>query len=64
MPRKAIALALGLLGFLAYLGLVLWIGDHVQRLHWAIHVPFYMLAGTVWVMPALWLIRWAVQPRG
>jgi hypothetical protein len=63
MPRKALALVIGLLGFLLYIGLVLWIGDWVQGLHWAVQFLFYLLAGFVWVFPALWLIRWAIRPR-
>ncbi len=63
MSRKSLALIIGFFGLIAYLVLVLWVGDWVQTLHWAIQVPFYVLAGFVWVFPVKALMLWAVGAR-
>jgi hypothetical protein len=64
MSRTSLALLAGSVGLLLYLGLVLWVGDWVQRLHWALQVPYFVLAGFVWVFPIRSLIYWAARaPR-
>ena len=30
---------------------------------WA-SIPFFLVLGLVWFVPAAWLIRWMVKPRG
>jgi hypothetical protein len=59
--RILLACLIGLTGLFLYLLLVLWAGDHVQRWHWAVQVPFYVLAGFVWVFPIRRLIFWAAR---
>jgi hypothetical protein len=63
MSRTSLALLVGSLGLLLYLGLVLWAGDWVQQQHWALQALFYVLAGFVWVFPVRSLIIWAVAAR-
>lgn len=61
MSRALIACLLGLLGLSLYLALVLRLGDWVQTQHWALQVPFYLLAGFVWVFPIRRLMYWAAR---
>lgn len=61
MSRTAIATIAGILGLTGYLIAVLVIGDHVQKLHWAIQAGFYTLAGLVWVLPVRSLMYWAAR---
>ncbi|MBO1073605.1 DUF2842 domain-containing protein [Roseomonas marmotae] len=63
MSRKPLALLIGFVGLLLYLFLVLWIGDWVQRLHWLLQIPFYVLAGFIWVFPVRALMFWAAGRR-
>lgn len=46
---------------LLYVGLVLWIGDRVPD-HWAAHLVFYVLAGTVWAFPLKPVFGWMNKP--
>jgi hypothetical protein len=59
MSRTLPALLIGFVGLLLYLGIVLWLGDWVQQLHWALQVPFYLVAGMGWVVPTRALILWS-----
>jgi hypothetical protein len=63
MPRIILALLVGMLGFLAYLGVVLALADHVIGLHWALQVPFFLAAGVAWAWPARWLMFWGAGQR-
>lgn len=63
MSRTPLALLIGFFGLLLYLAVVLWIGDWVQTLHWAIQVPYYVLAGFAWVFPIKALMFWAAGVR-
>jgi len=64
MPRVLIACLAGFVGLLLYLAVVLWAGDHVQQWHWALQLPFYVLAGVAWVFPVRGLMYWAARrPR-
>ncbi len=59
MSRPQIAVPLGLLGFLAYIVAVMNLADLVVSRHWALQVPFFLVAGTLWAWPAHRLILWA-----
>jgi hypothetical protein len=61
MSRTAIAVPLGLLGFLLYVGAVVALADHVLALHWAVQVVYFVLAGIAWVWPAQRLMYWAAR---
>ncbi|MFC7551066.1 DUF2842 domain-containing protein [Pseudoroseomonas wenyumeiae] len=63
MSRTSIALLIGSIGLLLYLVLVLWIGDWVQGLHWALQVPYFVVTGFIWVFPIRSLIYWAAGVR-
>ena len=66
MPRSALAFLIGLIGFLAYIGAAVALGDVVVHRHWLLQLIYYVVAGIVWVFPAKWLIVWAArgtQPR-
>ena len=51
MSRIANAVPLGLISFAAYVALVVTLADHVIALHWAVQVPFFLLAGCAWPYP-------------
>ena len=61
MPRIAIALAIGLPGFVAYVVAVVTLADQVAPLHWAIQALYFLVAGVLWALPAYWLILWAAR---
>ena len=63
MSRIPIAVVVGLLGFAAYVALVVALADHVITQHWALQVPFFLVAGIVWAFPAKWLMFWAAGQR-
>ncbi|WP_160000672.1 DUF2842 domain-containing protein [Roseomonas sp. 18066] len=59
MSRKWIAILAALVGLTLYLWAVLWLGDRVQTLHWALQVPFFVVAGIAWAFPIRRLMFWA-----
>jgi len=63
MSRIAIAAPVGILGFLLYIGVVVALADHVLGWHWALQVPYFVVAGIAWVFPAKWLMFWAAGQR-
>ncbi len=64
MSRTAIAVPLGLLVFALYLGAVVALADHVLELHWALQVPYFLVAGIGWAFPAKSLFVWAANGQG
>ncbi len=62
MSRAAIAVPLGLIGFLAYVMVVVALADHVIGLHWLAEVLYFAVAGIAWVFPARRLMLWAGAP--
>jgi hypothetical protein len=63
MSRLALAVPLGLFGFLAYVAAAVALADHVLGRHWALEVAYFALAGFAWVIPARRLILWAARER-
>src|SRR3712207_6087070 len=61
MSRAAIAVPLGLLGFLLYVGAAVALADHVLTLHWTVQVLYFILAGVAWAWPAQRLMYWAAR---
>jgi hypothetical protein len=61
MQRTAIALAIGLPGFVAYVVGVVTLADRVFALHWAVQAAYFLVAGVLWALPAYWLIVWAAR---
>lgn len=64
MSRSTIALILGLLGFLLYVGVVVALADHVLQLHWIVQLAYFTVAGIAWVWPARALMFWGAGGRG
>ncbi|MDQ1080047.1 DUF2842 domain-containing protein [Pseudoroseomonas cervicalis] len=58
MSRPLIAWIIGILGLVAYLALVLRVGDWVLAQHWAVQIPYFVLAGTLWAWPVRALMYW------
>lgn len=61
MSRPALAVLIGLAGFLAYVVVVLLLADHVRRVHWVFELLFFTVAGVFWVWPAKRLMTWALR---
>ena len=61
MSRTVIAVPLGLLGFVLYVGAVVALADHVLALHWAVQVLYFIAAGVAWAWPAQRLMYWAAR---
>ena len=59
MPRTAIAVPLGLLGFLLYVGAAVALADRVLSMHWAVQAAYFVVAGVAWAWPAQRLMYWA-----
>ncbi|WP_157967024.1 DUF2842 domain-containing protein [Elioraea thermophila] len=57
--RKAIALAVALVGAALYVWLVVTLADWVVELHWAVELLYFALVGVAWAWPAARLLRWA-----
>jgi len=62
MARPAIATLLGLLGFILYVIAAVALADRIDR-QWAVQLVYFILAGTLWVLPARWLMLWAAHRR-
>jgi Protein of unknown function (DUF2842) len=63
MSRTAIAVPLGLLGFLLYVGAAVALADHVLALHWSAQAAYFVVAGVAWAWPAQRLVYWAAGAR-
>ena len=55
--RKLIGLVAILAFILAYMGVVIRVGEYVPQ-HWAAQLAFYVVAGVCWGIPILPLISW------
>ncbi|MCQ4161048.1 DUF2842 domain-containing protein [Roseomonas sp. GC11] len=64
MSRVLIAWVAGIAGLLAYLVLVLRLGDWVLTQHWALQVAYFVVAGIAWAFPIRALMYWAARRRG
>ncbi|WP_170985269.1 DUF2842 domain-containing protein [Roseomonas sp. AR75] len=56
-----IALIVGSLGFLLYVGTVVWLADWVLGTHWLVELAYFLVAGIAWVWPARALMFWAAR---
>lgn len=63
MSRVPIAVVAGLTGFFVYLAAVVVLADTIQTMHWVIQAVYFVVAGSVWVMPIRWLMYWSVHQR-
>ena len=58
MSRPILALLAGLVGFAAYVGVVVLLADWVLTLHWLVQLAYFLVAGLAWVPPARRLMFW------
>jgi hypothetical protein len=63
MPRILAATVLGLVGFVTYLVAAVTLYDAVAGLHWALQAAYFVVAGTLWVIPMRALMFWAARGR-
>jgi hypothetical protein len=63
MSRAALAFLIGVVGFIAYIAVIVALGDAVVSRHWLIQLVYYGVAGIAWVVPARWLILWGARGR-
>jgi hypothetical protein len=61
MSRITVATIAGLVGFTAYVVLVVTLADLVAPLHWAIQAAYFVVVGTIWVFPVRTLMYWAAR---
>lgn len=61
MSRIPVATLAGLAGFVAYLAGAVSLFDALSPMHWAVQGAYFLLAGTLWVVPARWLMLWAAR---
>jgi uncharacterized membrane protein YdjX (TVP38/TMEM64 family) len=64
MSRPAIAAVVGILGFLAYVGVAVALADHVVLQHWIVQLAYFVVAGVAWVWPARALMFWGAGKGG
>jgi hypothetical protein len=62
MSRTPIAIAAGLIFLAAYLISALALADLVLGSHWLVQAAFFVVAGSLWVLPVYRLMQWALRP--
>ena len=63
MSRKPVALIAGLVGLCLYVAAAMVLGDWVLKAHWSIQALYFVVAGSLWVLPIRWLMYWSVHLR-
>ena len=63
MSRSSLAFLIGLLGFIAYIGAVVALGDVVVHRHWLLQLLYYLVAGVVYALGIHLAARWWEQRR-
>jgi hypothetical protein len=61
--RIAVATLAGLVFILGWIAGAAILADLVFRLPFLIQLPYFALAGFVWVFPVRWLMLWAAHRR-
>jgi len=61
--RTLIATVAGLLGFALYVMAAVALADRVPA-YWPVQALYFVAAGTLWVIPARWLMLWAAGMTG
>jgi hypothetical protein len=64
MRKSTLAILIGLIGFFAYIGVVVALGDYFVHGHWALQLLYYGAVGILWVWPAKWLMYWGAGKSG
>ena len=63
MSRVPVAVTVGIVGFIAYVGAVVTLADRVAQAAWPLQALYFLAAGAAWVVPARWLMLWAARLR-
>ena len=63
MSRTSIAAIAGILFVLVYVVAAVTLPDVLPPMHWTVEAAYWLVAGTVWVIPVRWLMLWAVGKR-
>ncbi len=53
----------GVLGLVIYIAAAVVLGDQVANVHWAVQAAYFLVVGSLWVIPMRWLILWAAHRR-
>jgi Protein of unknown function (DUF2842) len=61
--RTLVAAVIGLLGFVLYVMAAVALADRVPAF-WPVQALYFVAAGTLWVVPARWLMLWAAGMIG
>ena len=57
--RKLIGTVLIIVLVLAYAFLATMIASAtLGRAHWSVHLLYFFVSGLLWVLPAMWIIKW------
>ena len=64
MLRIPVAVLIFLVGFVAYVGVVVARADHVLGLHWTVQAGYFLVVGVAWAWPARALMFWAARRGG
>ena len=59
--KKLIGLILFLPALLIYAGIVVTIADYIPD-HWAVHLVYYIIMGTIWAFPLKPALAWMNKP--
>lgn len=62
MPRVFIATIAGLLGLALYIMAAVAAADGLGS-NWVVQLGYFVVAGTLWVLPIRWLMLWAAGMR-
>ena len=63
MSRTPNAVVRRVLGLILYIMVAVAAADWIGPVHWAAQLGYFMVAGSIWVMPVRWLMLWAAHQR-
>ena len=63
MSRTPIAALAGVIFVLAYIAAAITLPEFLPPLHWTLEALYWCAAGLLWVVPVIWLMRWAAGRR-
>jgi hypothetical protein len=63
MSRAPVAFLASLVWFVAYAIGAVMLADALAPMHWAVQAAYFLVAGLLWVVPVLGLMRWSLTRR-
>ena len=62
-PRQKKLIGLAILGpaLILYIGVAAWLGAKLPQ-NTLLQLPFFLVAGVLWALPARYLVKWMVRP--